>query len=138
MTGFILQTAAISIRFRYYNAAAPATCAAFHALLPFTKTFLHARVSGREIWIDDAPPLNIPQENASIHTLPGEVVYGPQQPARVKTANCMGIYYGEGKGLDACNIFARVFEEDQQLLEALGNDIWMKGAQALTFEPLNG
>ena len=137
MTGFLAITATTSIRFRYYNLDAPATCAAFHALLPFTKTFMHARVSGQEIWIDNAPPLNIPQENASVHTLPGEVVYGPQQPARVKTANCMGIYYGEGKGLDACNIFAKVFEEDAALLSALGNDIWRNGTQELTFESIN-
>ena len=32
---------------------------------------------------------------------PPEVVLGPARPARVKTANCLGIYYGEGQGLDA-------------------------------------
>jgi hypothetical protein len=46
----------------------------------------------------------------------------------------MGIYYGEGKGLDAFNIFAKVVEEDMHLLKALGDDIWRNGTQTLRFQ----
>lgn len=95
---------------------------------------MHARVSGQEIWIDDAPPLDIIQENASVFAEPCEVVYGPLHPKRAKTSNCMGIYYGPGQGLDCCNIFARVYEEDAGLLQAIGIDIWKGGIQPLTFE----
>lgn len=132
---FILKTPNNKIiRFKYYFEDAPITCKAFDALLPFTRTFMHARVSGQEIWIDNAPPLDIIQENASVFTIPGEVVYGPLKPARAKTSNCMGIYYGEGKGLDCCNIFAKVFDEDLHLLKQLGENIWKDGVQELTFE----
>lgn len=120
------------IRFAYYTAEAPITTAAFAALLPFTRVFYHARVSGQEIWIDDAPSLDIIQENASVFTEPGEVVFGPQNPVRVKTANCLGIYYGEGRGLDACNIFAKVIDVDADKLQSLGNLIWKHGALTLT------
>jgi len=133
MTGFILQTENSTIRFNYYSTEATETCKAFEALLPFTKTFMHARVSGQEIWIDDAPPLHVIQENASVFTNPGEVVYGPDNGGRAKTTNCMGIYYGEGRGLDACNIFAYVVEEDKALLADLGEAIWKNGVQELTF-----
>lgn len=134
MKGFILTTPQQqNIRFAFYLAEAPATCQAFAALLPFSRSFLHARTSGQEIWIAGAPPLDVIQENASIFTEPGEVVYGPLKPARVRTANCMGIYYGPGLGLDSCNIFAKVMDEDKHLLEALGNDIWENGKQELTF-----
>jgi hypothetical protein len=137
MTGFKLKTVdGIVIRFTYYSTEAPVTCAAFNSLLPFTRTFMQARVSGQEIWIDDAPPLDIIQENASIFAETGEVVYGPQKPERVKTVNCMGIYYGEGRGLDSCNIFAKVFAEDLQMLTELGLSIWKKGVQEITFEKL--
>lgn len=137
MSGFIIKTSDDKIiRFSYYTEDAPATVSAFAALLPFSRTFLHARVSGQEIWIDNAPPLDVIQENASVFTEPGEVVYGPLKPSRTKTANCMGIYYGEGKGWDCCNIFARVFDEDLPLLKTLGDDIWKKGTQELTFEKL--
>jgi len=137
MTGFILKTSNNKIiRFNYYLDAAPVTSDAFAALLPFTRTFIHARVSGQEIWTDNAPSLDIIQENASVFTEPGEVVFGPLKPLRTKTSNCMGIYYGEGKGLDCCNIFAKVFDEDRELLKALGEAIWKHGEQEVTFEKL--
>ncbi len=120
------------IRFDLYADAAPVTSKAFLEILPFTRTFYHARVSGQEIWIDNVPPLDIIQENASVFTEPGEVVFGPSRPTRAKTANCFGIYYGEGKGLDACNIFAKVRKEDLDKLTGLGHDIWKNGAQELT------
>ncbi|OYU95802.1 MAG: hypothetical protein CFE21_11735 [Bacteroidetes bacterium B1(2017)] len=135
MSGFILVTKdKVEIRFEFYLEDAPETSKAFAALLPFTRTFYHARVSGQEIWIDDVPKLDIIQENASVFTEPGEVVFGPSKPSRTKTANCFGIYYGEGKGLDACNIFARVMEGDKQKLLELGNSIWKNGSQELTLQ----
>ena len=135
MTGFKLLTQDNqSIRFKYYLNEAPITVKAFSSILPFTRTFIHARVSGQEIWVDDVPNLDIIQENASVFTETGEVVFGPSRPTRTKTANCMGIYYGEGKGLDCCNIFAKVVDEDLIKLKELGNQIWKKGAQILTFQ----
>jgi hypothetical protein len=138
MAGFKLTiTDGILIRFDLYEQDAPITSRAFLSILPFTRTFFHARISGQEIWIDDVPPLDIIQENASVFTFPGEVVFGPSSPTRTKTANCFGIYYGEGKGLDACNIFAKVNEADRQKLLDLGNNIWKHGAQTLTFSVLD-
>ena len=137
MSGFIIKLSDNqNIRFRYYEEEAPVTTKAFDALLPFTKTFYHARVSGQEIWTDNAPQLDIIQENASVFTVPGEVVYGPIKPLRTKTSNCMGIYYGEGKGLDCCNIFAKVFDEDSDLLKTLGDNIWKNGIQEIIFQKL--
>lgn len=133
MQGFKLTTQkGQEIKFEFYLDSAPVTSKAFVDLLPFTRTFHHARVSGQEIWIDDVPNLDIIQENASVFTEPGEVVFGPTKPTRTKTANCFGIYYGDGKGLDACNIFARVIESDKQKLTDLGNSIWKNGSQDLT------
>lgn len=138
MTSFCIHTqSGQQIRFHFYTDDAPVTSAAFAQSLPFTRTFVHARVSGQEIWIDDAPALDIIQENASVFTSPGEVVLGPLKPARNKTAKCLGIYYGDGKGLDCCNIFAKVFAEDMPALKALGDSIWRHGAQQLTFESLD-
>jgi hypothetical protein len=137
MTGFkIITKENVTIRFNFYHSEAPYTMEAFCKTLPFSRTFLHARISGQEIWIDDAPELDIIQENASVFTEPGEIVIGPLKPTRAKTSKCLGIYYGEGKGLDSCNIFAKVYDEDLSLLKSLGNNIWKNGAQVLTFEIL--
>jgi hypothetical protein len=132
--GFKITTSTgLEIRFDYYSDEAPVTVAAFQNLLPFKRILKHARFSGEEIWTDDAPPLQIIQENASVFTNTGEVVYGPDIPHRTKTRNCIGIYYGEGKGLDSANIFACVKTDDRQLLSDLGNKIWLHGAEELTF-----
>lgn len=132
MTGFKITTPDNQeIHFELYFDSAPVTSQAFLTILPFTRTFYHARVSGQEIWIDDVPQLDIIQENASVFAEPGEVVFGPTKPLRAKTANCFGIYYGDGKGLDACNIFAKVLESDKQKLFDLGNRIWKYGALEL-------
>jgi len=138
MKGFSIRTKKNQlIRCRFYMEEAPITSAAFANALPFTGTFYHARVSGQEIWIDNGPELDIIQENASVFTTPGEIVLGPLKPVRTKTSKCMGIYYGEGRGLDACNIFGKVMDEDMHLLTALGNDIWRHGEQELLFELLD-
>lgn len=137
MSGFKITTADnLEIKFDFYLDSAPVTSKAFPGILPFTRTFHHARISGQEIWIDDVPELDIIQENASVFTKPGEVVFGPSKPKRSKTANCFGIYYGEGKGVDACNIFAKVVDSDKQKLIDLGNKIWKYGSQELTISAI--
>ncbi len=135
--GFYLFTPdGIRIRFLYYTDCASVTCEAFAKVLPFSKMFFHARFSGAEFWTDQIPPVDVIQENASVFVNPGEVVLGPEKALRTSTVNCMGIYYGEGKGVDACNIFARVVEEDVELLTQLGDQIWKSGGVELTFDRL--
>lgn len=137
MNGFTVTTATgIVIRFRLYEKEAPETVKAFLQSLPFTRTLFHARYSGQEIWTDKAPVLYIPQENATVYTDIGEVVLGPVLPKRVKTAGCLGIYYGEGKGIDAANVFAKVIEVDKHILFELGNTIWKNGETELLFAPI--
>lgn len=137
MTGFSIQTANNKlIRFQYYQELAPFTCETFSKSLPFSKIFFHARVSGLEIWIDDAPLLDVIQENSSVFSLPGEIVIGPVNPSRNKVAGLMGIFYGEGKLIDGGNIFGKVFDEDLALLKELGEQIWKQGAQELKFQIL--
>jgi hypothetical protein len=82
MQGFKITTSdKQKIKFKFYLDTAPLTSKAFADILPFTRSFYHARISGQEIWIDDVPKLDIIQENASVFTEPGEVVFGPTKPA---------------------------------------------------------
>ncbi len=137
MPHFIIHTAGKqTIRFGLYADVAPLTVAAFEKLLPFSKLFFHARISGQEIWTDQGPGLDIIQENASVFSEPGEIVIGPVKPGRNKISNCIGIFYGEGKLLDCGNIFGKVFEEDLPLLQEMGEKIWKHGAQELIFEKM--
>lgn len=135
MDHFIIKTQnGQIIRFQLYLTEAPVTTQTFLKTLPFKKTFFHAQTSGQEIWTDDAPLLDIIQENATVFPEPGEIVIGPKNPKRNPVAGCMGIFYGEGKGLDCSNVFGKIFEEDLPLMVVLGNDVWKKGEQELLFE----
>jgi hypothetical protein len=124
------------IRFRYYLPQAAATCRSFEASLPFQQVLFHARVSGLEIWTEDGPKLNLPQENSSIFAAPGEIVLGPILPERNRIRGCLGIFYGEGKLLDCGNIFGKVVEDDFEKLRKVGDTIWRKGGIMLRFELL--
>ena len=136
MTGFTIKTAdGLTIRFNYYLTDAPLSAKAFNERLPFTLPFYHARVSGQEFWRACAFPFDVIQENASIFTEPGEVVLSPSR--NKAGGGAIGIYYGEGRGLDACNIFAKVQDSDMPLLKTLGEKIWKQGEQELTFEKLD-
>ena len=135
MKGFTVITPGNKvIRFRLYEDDAPVTSRAFGDALPFTRTFMHARVAGQEVWTDKGLQLDIIQENCLVFTVPGEVVLGPVSPTRSMTRDAIGIYYGEGRGLDGANIFAKAFEEDMGLLKELGERIWHHGVLELKFE----
>ncbi len=136
MNGFKIKTnKGIEIRFRYYSEA-PVTSKAFNDALPFSLTIMHAKVSGQELWSDKAPALDIIQENASVFAEPGEFVVAPVKPDRNKVKNCLGIFYGEGKLVDCCNFFAKVYEEDFQILKEFGEKIWREGFQEVQFEKI--
>ena len=137
MAGFTITTNdGQIIRFEYYTDEAPNSARAFDECLPFTLSFYHARTSGQEFWRANAFRFDVIQENSSIFTEPGEVVLGPTSPLRNKVRGGIGIYYGEGRGLDGANIFAKVFEDDLALLQSLGEKIWKQGEQELTFQKL--
>ena len=128
----------IFIRFNLYSDLAPATVSSFISILPFSRTYYHARLSGFEIWTEDGPKLDIPQENASIYAEPGEIVLGPIYPERNKIAGCIGIFYGEGRLLDCGNILGKVLEEDLLLLKSLGDSIWREGGKIVKIELFHG
>ncbi|PWU01900.1 MAG: hypothetical protein C5B52_06435 [Bacteroidetes bacterium] len=134
MAGFIIRINDDHLLRFHFLPEAPHTTKAFLAALPFAEKFYHARISGQEIWMDKAPKLDVIQENVSIFANPGEIVIGPSKPIRNKIIGCMGIFYGEGKLLDGGNIFGKIWEEDMDALVQLGNSIWKKGEQILSFE----
>ena len=135
MKGFKLTTSdGITIRFNFYLDTAPITSKAFADVLPFKHKFCHARISGKEFWVANVFEFDIVQENASVFAAPGEITLGPKYPNRTPSiCGSIGIYYGEGKGIDASNIFGKVVDEDEKLLISLGEKIWKQGEQELTF-----
>ena len=69
MSGFLIKSDLYVIRFHLDFSTAPLTSSAFEKELPFAKTFYHARVSGFEIWIDNAPELNYSYRKMPLYLL---------------------------------------------------------------------
>lgn len=119
-----------------YAELAPNTVQALGAVLPFEREIFHARLSGQEIWCDDMPQLDVPQENASVHAQPGEFVVGPKNPIRNQITGCLGLFYGKGTLIDCGNIIGKVEKDDLSILKSWGQDIWQNGSQILSFSRL--
>ena len=129
----ITNTSGESIVLDLYDELAPETISALWEILPFEREIFHARLSGQEIWCDDMPVLDVPQENASIHAQPGEFVVGPKNPIRNQITGCLGLFYGKGALIDCGNVIGKVRKEDMSVLKSWGQDIWQNGSQKLSF-----
>ncbi len=89
MTGVkIITEHGQEIKFEFYLDEAPLTSKEFIGYFRLHELFIKS-IRTRN-WIDNVPQLDIIQENASVFTIPGEVVFGPTKPIRTKTANCFG------------------------------------------------
>jgi hypothetical protein len=63
---------------RFEQAAAPRTCAAFRALLPFENKLIQARWSGEAAWVPLGDlDLHIRSENATSHPSRGDILFYP-------------------------------------------------------------
>ena len=63
---------------RFEESAAPATCAKFRALLPYSERIIHVRWSGEACWIPLGDlDLELGFENAPSYPAPGEIVLFP-------------------------------------------------------------
>ena len=132
---------AISIgdRFRFVarleDRAAPATCAAFRKLLPFTQRLVHCRWSGEGCWIPlGAFQLGVGMENATSTPEPGELLW---YPGGISEAELL-IPYGEvafacRAGPLAGNHFLTIVDGVDQLAE-VGRCVLYRGAQEIRFD----
>ena len=124
---------------RLEREAAPATCAAFHAMLPFASQLIQARWSGESAWI----PLGdldtgVPPENQTQTPAPGQVLLYPGGVSETE------ILFPYGETRFACvhgdlsgNHFLTI-ESGAEQLPALGELVLWRGAQGVRFEAADG
>ena len=115
--------------------AAPKTCAAFAAMLPFRNKIIHVRWSGESAWI----PLgdmqtNLDFENHTSHPAPGEILLYPGGYSETEIlfpygGTCFASIVGQLAG----NHFLTVTEGADQLRE-LGRLVLWEGAQDVVFD----
>ena len=129
-----IAAAGFSFRARFEDEAAPATVAAFRAILPFEERVIHVRWSGEACWIPWGDrELGIGPENATCYPSPGELLLYPGGVSETELLFPYGhTAFASKAGALAGNHFATVVEGREHLRELGVLTLW-EGAQSISF-----
>jgi len=114
--------------------AAPQTCAAFEALLPWNSQFVHVRWSGEGIWIPLGDrKFGLDYENHTSHPAPGQFVFYPGGISETEVLLAYGgLDFSSKMGQLAGNHFLTITKGAENLMD-LGNHVLWKGATDVAF-----
>ena len=120
---------------RMEDEAAPLTCAAFRALLPYQQQIIHARWSGEACWIPLGDfKLDVPYENHTSHPSRGDILFYPGGISETEILFPYGsTHFASKVGQLAGNHFLTVVEGAENLPQ-MGHLCLWQGAQAMRFE----
>ena len=120
---------------RMETEAAPKTCAAFAARLPFHTRLVQARWSGEAAWVPLGDlKLGIGFENATSHPAPGEILLYPGGFSETEILFPYGpTLFGSKLGQLAGNHFLTI-EDGREQLREVGRRVLWEGAQEIVFE----
>ena len=123
---------------RWEEAAAPKTCAAFRAILPFESKLIQARWSGESVWVPLGDfQLGVGFENATSYPAPGEILFYPGGYSETEILVPYGpTCFASKLGQLAGNHFLTIVEGRERLPE-LGRLVVWEGAQDITFTALD-
>ena len=130
-----IAVAGLTLVARLEQEAAPRSCAAFAALLPFRNKLIQARWSGEAAWIPLGDlEVGVGFENATSYPAPGEILLYPGGFSETEIlfpygATCFASKLGQLAG----NHFLTVVEGREQLRELGRLTLW-EGAQDIRFE----
>ena len=135
MSDVIIRVGALRFTARFEEAAAPRTCAAFRALMPFAQQLIQTRWSGEAAWVPMGDlDLGIPAENATSHPSRGDLLLYPRGVSETELIFAYGSCSFSSKvGQLAGNHFLTLTAGHEQLPE-LGRLVLWKGAQPITIE----
>jgi hypothetical protein len=117
---------------RFEDEAAPLTCAAFRALLPFAHRLVQARWSGEAAWVPLGDlHLAVPSENATSHPSRGDLLLHPSGASETELLFPYGsTSFASKVGPLAGNHFLTL-TSGHELLSELGRRVLWEGAQRI-------
>jgi len=133
-----ITVGALELVARWEEAAAPKTCAAFRAILPFESKLIQARWSGESAWVPLGDfQLGVGFENATSYPAPGEILFYPGGYSETEILVPYGpTCFASKLGQLAGNHFLTIVEGRERLPE-LGRLVVWEGAQDITFTALD-
>jgi hypothetical protein len=119
---------------RLEEALAPATCAAFRALLPYDERVIHVRWSGEGVWIPMGDrEFDLPWENNTSYPAPGQFIFYPKGLSETEILLAYGgVRFAAKVGQLSGNHFLTI-TDGQENLAALGRLALWEGAQPIRF-----
>jgi Protein of unknown function (DUF3830) len=119
---------------RFEAAAAPKTCVAFRALLPYRQRIIHVRWSGEACWIPLGDlDLGLGYENHTSYPAPGQILLYPGGISETEILLAYGgVRFASKMGQLAGNHFLTI-ETGLENLVALGTKVLWEGAQDIVF-----
>lgn len=122
---------------RLEEEAAPRTCEAFKARLPFRQRLIQARWSGEAAWVPMGDfQMGVGFEHATSYPAPGEILFYPGGYSETEILFPYGpTRFASKLGQLAGNHFLTIVEGQDQLKE-LGRLVLWEGAQDILFEAM--
>jgi hypothetical protein len=136
MTGITITVGALEFTARFEEKAAPLTCAAFRALLPFQQRLIQTRWSGEAAWVPLGDlDLDVPMENATSHPSRGDILFYPRGSSETELLFAYGSCRFSSKvGQLAGNHFLTLTSGLDRLPE-VGRLVLWEGAQPIVMAP---
>ncbi|MBT5489623.1 MAG: DUF3830 family protein [Halieaceae bacterium] len=119
---------------RLETEAAPKTCAAFEAAMPFLGQLVHVRWSGEGVWIPLGDrDFGVGYENHTSHPAPGQIILYPSGISETEILLAYGgVDFSSKMGQLAGNHFITLTSGYENLMK-LGNLILWEGAKNIAF-----
>ena len=119
---------------RLQTEAAPKTCAAFEAAMPFLGQLVHVRWSGEGVWIPLGDrDFGVSYENHTSHPAPGQIILYPSGISETEILLAYGgVDFSSKMGQLAGNHFITLTSGYENLMK-LGNLILWEGAKNIAF-----
>jgi hypothetical protein len=134
MTEIIITAGPYTFGARLETAAAPKTCAAFAAAMPFESQLIHVRWSGEGVWVPLGDrDFGVDYENHTSHPAPGQILLYPGGISETEIILAYGgVDFSSKMGQLAGNHFITI-HTGLDNLRALGERVLWQGAQPVKF-----
>jgi hypothetical protein len=134
MTALLITAGPYAFEAKLETEAAPQTCAAFEAAMPFSGQIVHVRWSGEGVWIPLGDrDFGVAYENHTSHPAPGQIILYPGGISETEILLAYGgVDFSSKMGQLAGNHFITLTSGQENLM-ALGNLVLWDGAQDIAF-----
>jgi hypothetical protein len=135
MSDVVITAGAFRFAGRLETEAAPRTCEAFRALMPFQNRLVHVRWSGEAVWVPLGDlSVGVGPENATSYPAPGQVILYPGGVSETELLIAYGATcFASKAGQLAGNHFLTIVSGVERLRELGVKALW-EGAQPITIE----